>query len=1510
MGTIAFALRTGDYLYYQELTDGGKCSFGGNKKDTFYIDGLEKKQIEMREHMGALSLKTKPPLNYNNAACPTGEILSLDAQKTYRLMVAEQAGTAQQSLKLPYSGIIRFGRGHRNNVVLDFPFVSKQHFQIHVDADSVRLEDCDSTHGIYLNGRRVRAGTMHTGDVLQIWTIRLVLKNGVLYFCNVGEHLRIGEIKSGEMEAAEAVQVQDAGAFLIYHRSPRTQEQLPDEQIVLANPPGKTAAYERRRSMLAYLIGPGVMMAASLATMGAASPALLLARSAGLVTPLVSVATSGGMDKKQKKRLEEYEKLRKERFGAYIEDQKRHIEEVARQQRSIITRENPSPAECMKIVLEVRRNLWERMPADRDFLDIRLGMGYEPLCVPVKSRAEANGFRMDDDEMEQVVQQIVEETRIVDRVPARVLLRKYHTVGIIGNRHRARDLMRSLLVELTCQHSPQDVQLVGIFDKEERGTWSPLRWLPHIWDAEGQFRYIAFDEKRTHTVCDLLYETLKKRQRAAHEANGRNLPVPSPYYVVILGSKSLIHKEQLLELLTTNDPAMGVSTLFLFDDLYSLPQECRFIIDVDHDPCAYDRQGVNRKFFFTMDAPPDADAFDAFARRMSSFRVEERAAAAGLPDSITFLAGCGVQHPEQLKILDRWRNSHPDQTLEAPIGVLSNGKTFLFDIHDGCHGPHGLVAGTTGAGKSELLQSWILSMAVHYHPHDVNFVLIDYKGGGMANLLEPLPHVVGKITNIGSGIQRALTALNSENTRRQRLLDRYNVNTVGKYQRLYQEGRAADPLPYLIIVADEFAELKKEEPEFMDSLISLARVGRTLGIYLVLATQQPAGIVNQQIDSNTHFRICLKMNSAEDSRAILKHPDAARITRPGRAYIRVGEDEIYELFQSYWSGAPYQDGDAPIDSGENLVRVINTTGERIQVKHAKKEKKSTDLDELTAVIRHICDVARQEQIQPLPGPLLPELPVKLSLSSLLPQSAFNGVAWGACEEWLRAPIGMYDDPFHQAQGAQCIDLARDGHCGIYGAPGTGKTGIIKTLLLSLAMCYSPADVQMYIIDCGWSLSEFAALPHVGDVVLSYEDEKIEKLCQMLMQEMEARKDRFRRNAVGSLAAYRDVIQADLPAIVLVIDNLAPLFETRPDIEGLLATITQNGASYGIYLVYTATGTNGLRYKVTQNVRNAIALQLKDRGDYADLVGRVSGTGLPNLPGRAYSRGNPPLEFQTALYIDRPTEPEQNQELEKLAQSMDRSWTGARPRRIPVMPETVELSMLPYTRREALPVGLDFQTLEPAYVDLSEQYNLLICGAKQSGKSDFLATLARVLLTRADNRLYVLDTPSGAQSALQASAAGYCVFTDADAVDRLLQTVVDELNTRARARAEAEDLSADAFAAQWPQLCLLIDDLRAFVDQVTDDARDTMDRICQMAGGLGVIVLAAACAEDVEAYSYRDVLTRTMLESQNGIAVSGAASMYYYFRADSRLEQSGALAPQDAFLFTGNACSRIRRIESQ
>lgn len=1511
MGTIAFALKTGEYLYYRELTDGEKCSFGGHKKDTVHIDGFDKKQIEMSERSGALSIKTKTPFEYNSSACPKGEIVTLDAQKNYRLMVAEQAGFSEQTLQLPYSGIIRFGRSHRNDVILDFPFVSKQHFQLRVDADSVRLEDCGSSHGIYLNGRRVRAGTMHTGDALQIWTLRMVLKNGVLYFGNVGERLRIGEIKSGEMEAAQAVQVRDTGAFLTYHRSPRTQEQLPEEQIVLANPPGKSAAYERRRSMLAYLIGPGVMMAASLATMGAASPALLLARSAGLVTPLVSVATSGSMDKKQKKRLEEYEKLRKERFGAYIEDQKRHIEEVARQQRSIITMENPSPTECMKIVLEVRRNLWERMPADRDFLDIRLGMGYEPLCVPVKSRAEANGFRMEDDEMEQVVQQIVEETRIVDRVPARVPLCKYQTVGIIGNRHRARDLMRSLLVEMTCQHSPQDVQLVAIFDKEERGTWSPLRWLPHIWDAEGQFRYIAFDEKRTHTVCDLLYETLKKRRRAEQEANGRNMPIPRPYYVVVLGSKSLIAKEQLLELLAMNDPAMGVSTLFLFDDLYSLPQECQFIIDVDHDPCAYDRQGVNRKFFFTPDAPPDADAFDAFARRMSSFRVEERAAAASLPDSITFLNGCGVQHPEQLKIMERWRNSRPDQTLEAPIGVLSNGRTFLFDIHDGSHGPHGLVAGTTGAGKSELLQSWILSMAVHYHPHDVNFVLIDYKGGGMASLLEPLPHVVGKITNIGSGIQRALTALNSENTRRQRLLDRYNVNNISKYQRLYQEGRATEPLPYLIIVADEFAELKKEEPEFMDSLISLARVGRTLGIYLVLATQQPAGIVNQQIDSNTHFRICLKMNSAEDSRAILKHPDAARITRPGRAYIRVGEDEIYELFQSYWSGAPYQEGDAPVDTGENLVRIINTTGERIQIKQAKKVKKSTDLDELAAVTRHICAVAREEQIQPLPGPLLPELAVQLPLTSLLPESAFNGVAWGASEAWLRAPIGMYDDPMHQSQGTQCIDLAADGHCGIYGAPGTGKTGIIKTLLLSLAMCYSPADVQMYIIDCGWSLSSFASLPHVGDVVLSYEEEKIDKLCQLLMQEMETRKECFRRNAVGSLTAYRDVIQADMPAIVLVIDNLAPLFDSCPDIEGVLATITRDGASYGIYLVYSATGTNGLRFKVTQNVRNAVALQLKDRGDYADLVGRVSGAGLPNLPGRAYSRGNPPLEFQTALYIDRPTEPEQNQELENLARRMDRSWSGTRPRRIPVMPETVDLSMLPYRQRNAIPVGINFQTLEPQCVDLSERYNLLICGDKQSGKSAFLATLARLLLSRADNQIYIFDTPSGAQCALQDSAADYCVFSDAEAVERILQTIVEELNTRARARAEAEqteDYCAETWLAERPQLCLLIDDLRAFVDEVSDDARDTMDRICQMAGGLGIIVAAAACGEDIESYSYRDVLTHTMLESQNGIAVSGAASMYYYFHADSRLEQSGTLAPQDAFLFSANTCSRIRRAE--
>ncbi|GJM70468.1 hypothetical protein HMSSN036_26840 [Paenibacillus macerans] len=287
----------------------------------------------------------------------------------------------------------------------------------------------------------------------------------------------------------------------------------------------------------------------------------------------------------------------------------------------------------------------------------------------------------------------------------------------------------------------------------------------------------------------------------------------------------------------------------------------------------------------------------------------------------------GARAAGEVDVASRWIRNKPFKGMSVPIGVKAGGNPFYLDMHETGHGPHGLVAGTTGSGKSELLQSIIISLALNYHPHDVVFVLIDYKGGGMADVFKGIPHLVGTITNLGGNeTTRALLSIKSELMRRQRVFSEYGVNNIDRYQKLYysrsrSEQASMPAIPHLIMIADEFAELKQDQPDFMKELVSAARVGRSLGVHLILATQKPAGVVDDQIWSNSKFKICLKVQDETDSKDVIKRPDAAMIKEPGRAYIQVGHDEIFELFQSAYSGADY-DPEGELLKRENRAKRI------------------------------------------------------------------------------------------------------------------------------------------------------------------------------------------------------------------------------------------------------------------------------------------------------------------------------------------------------------------------------------------------------------------------------------------------------------------------------------------------------------------------------------------------------------------------------------------------------------
>ena len=529
------------------------------------------------------------------------------------------------------------------------------------------------------------------------------------------------------------------------------------------------------------------------------------------------------------------------------------------------------------------------------------------------------------------------------------------------------------------------------------------------------------------------------------------------------------------------------------------------------------------------------------------------------------------------------------------------------DIHEKFHGPHGLVAGSTGSGKSELIITYILSLAVNYSPNDVAFILIDYKGGGLAGAFQKrevkLPHLVGTITNIDTvGLQRSLVSIQSELRRRQvkfnEVRNKIDEGTIDiyKYQKLYHEGVVEEPIPHLLIICDEFAELKQQQEEFMDELISVARIGRSLGVHLILATQKPAGIVNDQIRSNSKFGICLKVQEKEDSMDVIKKPDAADLKQAGQFYLQVGNDEYFVLGQSAWSGAPY----IPTDITK---KKIETTIKHISDKEAtiKQEDNSTQKvdnsqgEQLTNIVKYIYELAKEENIK-TNQLWLNNIPETIYINDL--KKKYNIKKQ---ENIISPVIGEFDDPYNQRQGIVRLNLSNDGNTIIYGNAESGKETLLSTLIYDLISTYTPEEVQAYLLDFGSeALKIFKESPHVGDIAFINNSEKIGRFFNMIQHEIKERTE-ILSDYNGDYKLYNKENEEKMPMIVVVINNYEAFAENYEDkYEDLFLTLTRESVKCGIVFILTTSTFHDIRYRLTQNFKQKIALQLNNEDDYLNI----------------------------------------------------------------------------------------------------------------------------------------------------------------------------------------------------------------------------------------------------------------------------------------------------------------------
>lgn len=1231
--------------------------------------------------------------------------------------------------------------------------VSGSHAVFQRERDGWYLKDT-SRNGVFCGNLRLRGSRkLSFGDTIDIFGLHLLFLGNILAAGAYYGDLEVREDILRPLEIAgikeESRENRRKGQEIYFHRAPRNMPVIYREAVEIEAPPNPKVVKEKPLYMTigpAFTMAIPMMLGCGFAIFG--SQLSGYTSGAFMYTGLITAVTSAligviwavlNLNYSKKENARE-ETLRFNAYSNYLIQIADSLRENYRHNAAAMLQMYPSAAQCAAYN-ENSSELWNRNYTHEDFLYQRIGLGDQPFQTDIQIPKEK--FTLINDTLLDKPKMIQEEFRTLHQVPVGISLMEKRLIGLVGGEGKkgAVELMHTLVAGIAAGHCYTDVKMVFIYreeNPEQMDNWECMKWFPHVWSEDKSTRYMASDELETSDIFFELSNIIRERS----QDDKKNFV--KPHYVIFISDPSILEGEILAKYIYEAKPEYGITTFLMAEVLEQLPNECEEIIEND----TYFRGYYNlldtgdKKQAFVPDHISAAQ-LSIFGQTLANIRVNEIESTSEIPSSLDFFSMYGVHTLEELNVLDRWRKNRTYNSMKALIGKKAGNADCYLDIHEKFHGPHGLVAGTTGSGKSETLQTYILSLAVNFSPEDVSFFIIDFKGGGMANLFSGLPHLSGQISNLsGNQVRRAMISIKSENTRRQRSFSEYGVNNINLYTRLYKNHEAKIPIPHLFIIIDEFAELKREEPDFMKELISVAQVGRSLGVHLILATQKPSGTVDDNIWSNSKFRLCLRVQDRQDSNDMLHKPDAAFITQAGRCYLQVGNDEIYELFQSGYSGAIYEKYTGkPTQAAALLTRTgkAELVGGRSDKKESRTSgKNGKEKTQLDAVIEYLNGLVKKTGYHETAKLWLPVLKTEIYLDELdgFSHDIYTEAGWPAQQgKWhLCTMIGLYDDPRQQAQRPLVIDLSSDGHHAVCGSVISGKSTFLQSLVYSFLMKYTPDMLQMYLIDfSSHMLSPFEEAPHVGGVIYDNQEEKLAKFIHMLQTMMDERKDLFKG---GNYSQYVQANGVKLPAVLLVIDNMASFREkTKFVYDDIILRLAREGVGYGIYMIVSAAGfgMSEIPSRIGDNIRTVISLEQADKFKYMEVMRvthlgilpetDVRGRGLADVDGQI-------LEFQAALSVRAEDDFERGQKIEKICARMAEVWEGACAPPIPEIPEKPTLGILCEDERyrqisagrDLLPMGYYMKDAEIYSLNLARTYCYFISGKARTGKTNALKML--------------------------------------------------------------------------------------------------------------------------------------------------------------------------------------------
>lgn len=1286
------------------------------------------------------------------------------------------------------------GRATDNDIRLSDPLVSKRHARITV-ADGVEIVDLGSANGIVSGDVAVPRASLANGDTLLLGETLV----------QVAVHDTDGQPGQTNTE---------------FNRPPRVLPTFPGEKVDAPEPPQRP---RRQRTPWVAIAAPILMGMILFAVTQRLISVLFVA-----LSPIMAV---GNIIETRYFGRKEYEAAL-EHFHASLTALVDRLQTLAEREVRVRRIEHPHVREIIEAA-EIRGSqLWARRTDLAGFLDLRFGLGSMPsrTVVDVPRRNDA------DPDLWERLDEVVERFHLVHGVPVVASLGEVGDVGIAGDRDRILDSARSAVYHLVGLHSPAELVLCALAPAGSEADWDWLKWIPHVSSEHSPITgdHLASSAGTGQRLVSLLEEVVDDRKAE---------PSGGPAIILLVEDASPVERSRLVRL-AEEGPAVGLHLVWLAAAGSDLPAACRSFLVVDRHAPGIGEVGFVRDGHVAADVELDSvDPATAYrtARTLapivdSGARVDDQS---DLPRSVSLLTLLGPDLVTPEAVTDRWRTSGslPNSLvgrgrpagLRAVVGVAT-AQEFVLDLRE--HGPHALVGGTTGSGKSEFLQSWVMAMAAEHSASRVTFLLIDYKGGAAFGRCVDLPHTVGLVTDLSPHlVRRALTSLRAELHHRERLLNRKGVKDLIELER---RGDAEAP-PSLVIVVDEFAALVGESPEFVDGVVDVAQRGRSLGLHLILATQRPAGVIRDNLRANTNLRVALRMADETDSDDVVGNPQAASFDPgiPGRGLVKIGPGRLTAFQSGYIGGWTTEVPPPPVIVIDELRFGVGSRWDEPESGPSQSERLETGPNDLARLVASISAAHRHLELAHPRRPWLDELAAVYDLAKA-PQSRTD----------KRLVFAIQDEPELQRQTEFAYLPDHDGNLAVYGTGGAGKSTLLRTLAVVAGLGQSRGGpCHVYALDFGArGLQMLEPLPHVGAVITGDDEERTIRLLRTLRDQVDSRAERYAAVNAGSIGEFRRLAeQPSEPRILLLVDNISAFRQSYE--AGIKAqwfdafqAIAASGRPVGVHVVVTADRPSAIPAALGSAIPRRLALRLADESDYTTLGVPHDALGPDSPPGRGFI-GN--REMQTVVLGGTTNVVRQAKMIEGLARHLDEAGTQpAAP--VGRLTDMVALGALPDSVNGQPTLGLSSETLSPIGFDVSQPY--LIVGPPQSGKSSALATVALSLRRwRTGFDLVLLAPRSSALSNLLG-------WADRAEGPSEVASLAEKLAQRLR----SEQVS--------PALAVVVDDIPEFLNEEADVPLQDLLKACRAAG---VFVAAASEISQVSAYG---PLMQSMKAPQHGIAL--------------------------------------------